>query len=62
MTSAVRSLPMAGIGRGDAAENNTREADTPNQMRTLVERMDGKRLRHLELIAPNRLNSGARRV
>ena len=60
MKIAVRYLPMAGVGRGDAAENNTREAYTPNQMRTLVERMDGKRLRYLELMAPNRLDSGVR--
>ena len=43
-----------------AGKHNIREADTPNQMRTLVERMDGKRLRYRELIAPNGLDSGAR--
>ena len=43
-----------------AGKHNIREADTANQMRTLVERMDGKRLRYRELIAPNGLDSGAR--
>ena len=43
-----------------AGKHNIREADTANQMRTLVERMDGKRLRYQELIAPNGLDSGAR--
>ena len=43
-----------------AGKHNIREADTENQMRTLVERMDGKRLRYADLIADNGLDSGAR--
>ena len=43
-----------------AGKHNIREADTAAQMRTLVERMDGKRLRYADLIADNGLNSGAR--
>ena len=43
-----------------AAKHNIREADTPDQMRTLVERMDGKRLTYAAFIADNGLDSGAR--
>ena len=43
-----------------ASKHNLRESDTPDQMRNLVERMDGKRLTYEELIAPNGLDSGAR--
>ena len=43
-----------------AGKHNLRDADTPDQMRTLVERMDGKRLTYDELTAPNGLDSGAR--
>ena len=43
-----------------AGKHNHRDADTADQMRGLVERMDGKRLRYRELIAPNGLDSGAR--
>ena len=43
-----------------AGKHNLRDADTTDQMRGLVERMDGKRLRYLDLIAPNGLPSGAR--
>ena len=43
-----------------AGKHNLRHADTGDQMRRLVERMDGKRLRYSELIAQNGLPSGAR--
>ena len=43
-----------------AGKHNLRNADTPEQMRTLVERMDGKRLKYADLIKPNGLDSGAR--
>ena len=43
-----------------AGKHNLRDADTPDQMRGLVERMDGKRLRYKDLIADNGLCSGAR--
>ena len=43
-----------------AGKHNLRDADTADQMRGLVERMDGKRLRYEDLIAPNGLPSGAR--
>ncbi len=43
-----------------AGEHNIRDADTPEQMRSLVERMDGKRLKYSELIKNNGLDSGAR--
>lgn len=43
-----------------AGKHNLRESDTPDQMRSLVERMDGKRLTYEELIADNGLDSGAR--
>ena len=44
-----------------AGKHNLREEDTRYQMRNLVERMDGKRLRYKDLIADNGLCSGARR-
>ena len=43
-----------------AGKHNLRHSDTEDQMRGLVERMDGKRLRYDDLIADNGLNSGAR--
>jgi hypothetical protein len=43
-----------------AGKHNLRDADTADQMRGLVERMDGKRLRYRDLIEPNDLPSGAR--
>ena len=43
-----------------AGKHNLRDADTVDQMRGLVERMDGKRLRYEDLIKPNGLPSGAR--
>ena len=43
-----------------AGKHNLRPADTRDQMRTLVEGMDGKRLTYEQLIAPNGLDSGAR--
>ena len=43
-----------------AGKHNLRDADTADQMRNLVERMDGKRLRYEDLIKPNGLPSGAR--
>ena len=43
-----------------SGKHNIRDADTPDQMRSLVERMDGKRLKYRELNAPNGLDSGAR--
>ena len=43
-----------------AGKHNLRHADTGDQMRGLVERMDGKRLRYKDLIAENGLQSGAR--
>ena len=43
-----------------AGKHNLRPADTSDQMRALVERMDGKRLTYEQLIAPNGLDSGAR--
>ena len=43
-----------------AGKHNIRSADTPEQMRALVERMDGKRLTYEELTADNGLPSGAR--
>ena len=43
-----------------AGKHNLRRSDTEDQMRTFVGRMDGKRLRYSELIAPNGLPSGAR--
>ena len=43
-----------------AGKHNHRDADTADQMRGLVERMDGKRLRYRDLIEPNGLPSGAR--
>ena len=43
-----------------AGKHNLRNSDTSDQMRTLVEGMDGRRLRYRELIANNGLESGAR--
>ena len=43
-----------------AGRHNMREQDTPDQLATIVQRMDGKRLRYEDLIAPNGLDSGAR--
>ena len=43
-----------------AGKHNIRDADTPDQMRTLVERMDGKQLKYCDLIKNNGLDSGAR--
>ena len=43
-----------------AGKHNLRESDTRDQMRSLVERMDGKRLKYRDLIRDNGLNSGAR--
>ena len=43
-----------------SGRHNTREADTVDQMVDLVLGMDGKRLRYADLIADNRLDSGAR--
>ena len=43
-----------------AGKHNIRGSDTRDQMRALVERMDGKRLRYQDLIADNGLDSGAR--
>ncbi len=43
-----------------AGKHNHRSEDTVDQMRGLVECMDGKRLTYEELIAPNGLPSGAR--
>ena len=42
--------------------HNKRPLDTDDQMGALVVGMDGKRLKYTELIAPNGLPSGARRV
>ena len=41
-------------------KHNLREQDTADQLATIAQRMDGKRLRYRELIAPNGLESGAR--
>ena len=41
-------------------KHNMRDSDTSEQMRGLVERMDGKRLQYRDLIADNGLASGAR--
>ena len=43
-----------------AGKHNIRSFDTPDQMRSLVERMDGKRLKYCDLIKDNGLDSGAR--
>ena len=43
-----------------AGKHNVRTDDTAEQMRGLVERMDGKRLTYEQLIACNGLDSGAR--
>jgi len=43
-----------------ATKHNIRCVDTPDQMRGLVARMDGKRLTYEALTAPNGLSSGAR--
>ena len=43
-----------------AGKHNIRDFDTPDQMRSLVERMDGKRLKYRDLIKDNGLDSGAR--
>ncbi len=40
--------------------HNVREADTIDQMRSMVGGMDGRRLRYMDLIADNGLPSGAR--
>ena len=40
--------------------HNWRQSDTLDQMGAMVKRMDGKRLRYVELIAPDGLESGAR--
>ena len=45
-----------------AGKHNHRDADTADQMRGLVESMDGKRLRYQDLIRDNGLDSGARSV
>ena len=43
-----------------AGKHNIRDMDTPDQMRNLVERMDGKRIKYRDLIKDNGLDSGAR--
>ena len=43
-----------------AGKHNLRESDTEDQLVTVAQRMDGKRLRYKDLIAPNGLDSGAR--
>ena len=43
-----------------AAKHNMRESDTVDQMREVVARMIGRRLRYADLIADNGLSSGAR--
>ena len=43
-----------------AGKHNIRDSDIPDQMRGLVERMDGKRLKCRDLIRDNGLDSGAR--
>ena len=43
-----------------AGKHNMRDADTADQMRDLVERMDRKRLTYAKLVADNGLSSGAR--
>ena len=43
-----------------AGKHNLRESDTPDQMRIIVEQMDGKRLKYRDLIKDNGLDSGAR--
>ena len=41
-------------------KHNLRESDTAEQLATIAQRMDGKRLRYADLTAPNGLDSGAR--
>ena len=43
-----------------AGRHNVREQDTQEQLGSLQEGMDGKRLRYRTLIADNGLSSGAR--
>ena len=43
-----------------AGKHNIRDTDSDEQMGTVVQRMDGKRLRYQDLIKPNGLDSGAR--
>ena len=43
-----------------AGRHNRRPSDTLDQMGTLVKGMDGKRLKYVELIAPNGFDSGSR--
>ncbi|MDE0388418.1 MAG: IS1595 family transposase [Rhodospirillales bacterium] len=43
-----------------AGRHNVRDMDTPVQMGTLVRGMEGRRLRYVDLIADNGLDSGAR--
>ena len=45
-----------------SGKHNLRELDTKDQLETAARRMDGKRLRYRDLIAPNGLDSGARGV
>ena len=43
-----------------AGRHNIREQDTINQLESISEGMNGKRLRYRQLIANNGLSSGAR--
>ena len=45
-----------------AGRQNVRESDTVDQMGAVVAGMSGKRLRCRTLIAPNGLQSGAKRI
>lgn len=45
-----------------AGKHNLRESDTADQLAEVAIRLDGKRLRYRDLIAPNGLDSGARWV
>ena len=43
-----------------SGKHNLRESDTEAQLTNIAQRMDGKRLRYVDLTEPNGLDSGAR--